>query len=85
MNLYDSLDISPRYRNQSSALRGNVFHARPYVVGERLGPVVVAWWGPAQKGDLLAYCPKGFTDVYVIPPEVFERDFEPLEAINGST
>lgn len=75
----------PRYKFKGRYLRGDVFECRPYVAGDELKPCFVPITSePPREGDMLAYNDKGFLAIYLIPRELFERDFEPLAEI-GST
>ena len=79
--LYDSSSW-PTYINKGAPYRGKVFHVRLREPGDE--PLVECgpyeYIGPPKPGQMLAHCPKGFNDVYLIDREDFARWFEVTDA-----
>ncbi len=83
--ILDRVWAAPTYRYKGGMLRGDVFHAMPWQPGDEENPLTEAPWGAPKSGDMLAHCPKGFWDVYIVPRDVFDRDFDPIPEYTGIT
>ncbi len=62
-----------KYRYAGKILRGREWVARPYEIGDCLKNVECLCF--PETGTVLVYCDKGFLDTYLIPGDMFARDF----------
>lgn len=64
------------YRYRGTILRGEIFECRRYLPNvDDASRFVFLHDKQASEGDMLAYCPKGFLDVYLVSYSMFWRDF----------